>query len=257
MKRTISIFSLLIICTAAFAQTDVDAFRFSRGSVTGTARFTGMSGAFGALGGDFSTLSYNPAGIAIYRSSEFTFTPSIYVGKTSSAFLGQSYDERKYNFNFGNVGLVYTRKLSDSQSPGWKSWNFGIGYNRLANFHNRTSYQGLNTENSIVDHFAGQSSGIDPSNLDPYFEGLAYETYLITPDADNIYFGTFPSGQTLYSAATPKCGEPSAKPFFPSEPITHTGFISAPVSALKVCASLKMQLMRNSIRIRQWTISPV
>ena len=202
MKKTTSLIILAgTLFSAAYAQTDVDAFRFSRGSITGTGRFTGMSGAFGALGGDFTSLSYNPAGIAVYRSSEFTFTPSIYVGKTGSTFLGQSYDESKYNFNFGNVGLIYTKKLNDSNSPGWKSWNFGIGYNRLSNFHNRSYYEGLNTSNSLVDMFAEQAGGHDPSNLDPFFEGLAYETYLIT-DSANDYISTFLHGSDVKQRRT-------------------------------------------------------
>ena len=65
----------------ANAQTDLDAFRYSQYSLTGTARFTSMGGAFTAVGGDFSSLSQNPAGMAIYRRSELTFTPSIYAGK--------------------------------------------------------------------------------------------------------------------------------------------------------------------------------
>ena len=36
----------------------------------GTARFMSMGGAFTALGGDISTLSQNPAGIGVFRTSE-------------------------------------------------------------------------------------------------------------------------------------------------------------------------------------------
>jgi hypothetical protein len=243
MKNTITLLLISASFLSTHAQTDVDAFRYSRLSITGTGRFTGMSGAFGALGGDFTSLSYNPAGIAIYRSSEFLFTPSIYVGKTVSTFLGQEFDERKYNFNFGNVGLVYTRKLSESSSPGWKSWNFGLGYNRLANFHNRNYYEGLNRQNSLVDHFAEQAHGLNPSNLDPFFEGLAYETYLITPDNKSS------------RSAAPSPGAPSVKPYSHSEPTIPTGFISARRLASKVCASWKMPPMKSSIRTPWWIIS--
>ncbi len=185
------------------AQTDIDAFRYSRGSITGTARYTAMSGAFGALGGDFTTLSYNPAGIAIYRSSEFTFTPSIYVGSTSSNFLGQSAKEHKYNFNIGNTGLIYTKKLSeDENSPGWKSWNFGLGYNRLNNFHTRSFYEGRNLSNSLLDNFAENANGITPDNLDPFFESLAYNTYLINHDSSNYYTSVIPNGQEMQRKTT-------------------------------------------------------
>ena len=203
--KTQSLVSILIVFTILDlnAQTDVDAFRYSDGSITGTARYSAMSGAFGALGGDFTTLSYNPAGIAIYRTSEFSFTPSIYAGSNTSNFLGQSNKEIKYNFNIGNTGLIFTRKLSnDENSPGWKSWNFGIGYNRLNNFHNRSFYEGVNPSNSLLDHFAETATGTIPDNLDDYYESLAYNAYLINPDASNNYNGVIPAGQEIQRKTT-------------------------------------------------------
>ena len=37
----------------------------------GTARYMGLSGAFGALGGDMTAVDINPAGLAVYKNSEF------------------------------------------------------------------------------------------------------------------------------------------------------------------------------------------
>lgn len=188
----------LAINVHVFAQTDADALRYSGESITGTARFTAMSGAFGALGGDFTSLSFNPAGIGIYRSSEFTFTPSIYSSSSTSNFLGGSFEERKYNFNFGNIGLIYTHKnTKNEQSPGWKSWNFGIGYNRLANFHSRSFYEGTNLGNSMLDHFAQEANGSEPSFLDPFFEQQAYNDSLINQDGFNNYTSVIPAGNVV------------------------------------------------------------
>ena len=90
MKKIISVALMLFIAASGFSQTDLDAFRYSQSNLSGTSRFTSMGGAFGALGGDFSSLAVNPAGIAIYRKSEITFTPSIFVGSTESTFLGKT-----------------------------------------------------------------------------------------------------------------------------------------------------------------------
>lgn len=198
-KTTLLIsFILIQSITKTIAQTDIDALRYSGSSTTGTARFTAMSGAFGALGGDITGLSYNPAGIAIFRSSEFTFTPSIYSSTTTSHFLGSDFEERKYNFNIGNIGLIYTNKISNNEDkPGWKSWNFGIGYNRLDNFHNRSFYEGINAGNSLLNHFAEQANGKIPDNLDPFFELQAYNTYLINPDVANHYQSAIPAGKEI------------------------------------------------------------
>ena len=129
------------------AQTDIDALRYSQSSLAGTARFVGLGGAFGAVGADFSSLSENPAGIGLYRHSEFTFTPSVYAEQTSSTFLNQTGVDNKFNFNIGNLGLVFSKPLSnDNATDGWKSISFAVGYNRLNNFNTRTSYEGTNKE---------------------------------------------------------------------------------------------------------------
>ena len=52
------------------AQSAIDAYQLSQSDLKGTARFVSMAGAFGALGGDISTLNQNPAGIGVYRSNE-------------------------------------------------------------------------------------------------------------------------------------------------------------------------------------------
>ncbi|MCX6291563.1 MAG: hypothetical protein NT126_07340 [Bacteroidetes bacterium] len=193
MKNTIKIILALLISIPfiSFAQTDIDALRYSQTSVAGTARFISMAGAFGALGGDFSTLSQNPAGIAIYRKSEFSFSPSFYVAKTKSDFQDNIRTSNKYNFNFGNIGLVYTQKLTnDDSSPGWKNWNFGIGYNRINNFHTQSFYEGVNSQNSLLDYFlekANANGGISPDNLDPFGEQLAFNTWLIDTNSTMPY----------------------------------------------------------------------
>src|SRR5690554_22480 len=78
MKRfTYILFSLSLLAGPLYAQGEVDAARFSREDLHGTARAMSMGGAFGALGGDQTGVSINPAGIAVYRSSEVVGTLNI------------------------------------------------------------------------------------------------------------------------------------------------------------------------------------
>ena len=65
MKRIFIFITLSALVLNLNAQNEVDALRYSRLSVVGTARYSGLGGAFGALGADFSTLSVNPAGIGL------------------------------------------------------------------------------------------------------------------------------------------------------------------------------------------------
>ena len=52
----------LLSSGVVFAQGELDAYRYSQTELNGTARYLGMGGAFGALGGDISSMSSNPAG---------------------------------------------------------------------------------------------------------------------------------------------------------------------------------------------------
>ena len=67
MKKSALIALLATLPIGAMAQTGFDAYQLSRNDLRGTARFMSMGGAFGALGGDLSTLGQNPGGIGIYR----------------------------------------------------------------------------------------------------------------------------------------------------------------------------------------------
>src|SRR5690606_8909066 len=105
--------ALLTGCCAGFfnmnAQDETDALRYSFLMPQGTARSMGFGSALGSVGGDFSSLSVNPAGIGVYRRSEFMFTPSFHFGNVEGTYLNNVEDRSKTAFNFSNLGLVLTR----------------------------------------------------------------------------------------------------------------------------------------------------
>ena len=89
MKKVICLCAsaLLLGSGSMFAQGEMDAYKFSQYDLNGTARYLSMGGAFGALGGDISAMRTNPAGLAIYRSSEIVTTVSLCA---SALLLGLS-----------------------------------------------------------------------------------------------------------------------------------------------------------------------
>jgi len=127
MKKQIILVAIgLFFTITSIAQNDIDAMRYSQITFGGTARFASMAGSMGALGGDFSTLSFNPAGIAVYRKSELSITPSFFTQSTSSTYNDDNSTDRKLNFNLGNIGLVATKIFDEKNSnTGWQSINFG------------------------------------------------------------------------------------------------------------------------------------
>ncbi len=195
MKRY-SLFLILFVFTvlSVRGQNQVDALRYSMLDGTGTARFTGMGGAFSSLGGDFSSISVNPAGLGVYRSSEFTFTPSIVYTGMDAKYLSNTESDFNYNVNMGNIGYVGT-VLIDEDDYALKSLSFGFGYNNLNNFNEVIEIEGENTVNSMTDHFASRANGLESSGFDQFYLGPAWETYLFDPvlGEENAYVSMYDS----------------------------------------------------------------
>jgi hypothetical protein len=181
MKKIIFSLGLVLTFSVVFSQSHTDALRYSQHIIGGTARYTAMGGAFGALGGDFSTLSHNPAGLAVYRSSEITFTPEFHLDNTNSRYFGKEVSESKFSLNLNNLGYVTAYKNSGIL----KYVNFGVGYNKIANFSKSYLINGNNPYSTYSDYMAEQAN---VHGLDAFGSGLFYEGFAIDDkDADHYY----------------------------------------------------------------------
>ncbi len=180
MKKIAFIVLLALAFSNLEAQNDIDALRYSTIEFGGTARYNSMAGAYGALGGDFSTLSSNPAGIGVFKKSDFSITPSLYFSETNTNYNGtQGYDD-KYNFNLGNAGVIIVMPPDGKSFNSFlKNYQFGIGVNRVNNFNSRTIIQGNNDENSISTYFADQAYGISSDEIEQDYDG--YYSYDLNP----------------------------------------------------------------------------
>lgn len=187
MKRVIFVFAVLLLTQIQiFAQNDVDALRYSSLVFGGSARYVGLAGAFGAVGADFSTLSSNPAGLGLYKTSEFLISPSLYIGKTTSEYNGMNADDMKYNFNLGNIGIILAGPAGPAaKNAGWQNFQFGIGLNRTNNFNNRMLVEGNNYSSSILDTWKQYANGNIADNLNSFDTRLAYDTWLLDIDSLN------------------------------------------------------------------------
>jgi len=174
MKKIFIIAFIIAIANSLVAQTIEDALNLSQNTYTSTARSAAVGGAFGALGGDMSVLSSNPAGIALYRSSEFIFTPNFEFNKNKSTDLSSS----KYSFNFSNIGYIGT-SIPRVSNNGWQNFNFGIAYNKLKGFNRNSTTGILDSQSSQLDVFTAKAQGKDDIRLDNFYEGLAWDTQII------------------------------------------------------------------------------
>ncbi|MEO6039320.1 MAG: hypothetical protein ABIQ93_12985, partial [Saprospiraceae bacterium] len=176
MKRSFLPLLFLLAAVPVFAQLAGDVLRYSYLQPGGTARYLGVGGAFGALGADYSSLSNNPAGLAMFRSNELVFTPSLKFSKTEAGLPGNPrLEDTKSNFGFDNFGFVFH---TTPRSAKWKTFNFGIGLNRLNNFHQSIYYEGSANGTIMNNLFADAgdvlNSGGTVDDLDPFGSQLAY-----------------------------------------------------------------------------------
>ncbi|MDP4281321.1 MAG: hypothetical protein Q8867_04150 [Bacteroidota bacterium] len=189
MKRLTIIFIAGILSLTAFSQNATDALRYSRILYGGTARFQGMAGAMSAVGGDFSVIATNPAGLGLFKSMEMTISPEFWVGNTNSTFNGTTGTDNKVNCNLGNFGVVFSMQPAKVKTGGFQNFNFAIGVNRQNDFNTRYFIKGQNNSSSLLSMYSGflnGISGITPSEINdnyPFDAALAYNSGLIYYDS--------------------------------------------------------------------------
>lgn len=206
MKKIYFLAASMAIPFMADAQSAIDGFRFSQPDMKGTARYMGMGGAFGALGGDLSSISTNPAGIGVYRRNEIGITMDIDMQSATSDAQGFKNTQNQTKVLLNNVGGVSTWNLMNSVMP---NINIGFTYNRAASFN--AHYVGSIPElsNSLTNYIEGVSNNegvtvgdvttqfdkdgyvtFDPYNPNdggyaaPWLSILGYDSYFITPTGD-------------------------------------------------------------------------
>ena len=70
MKKIYFVAAMAVATLPAVAQETYQDTKLVENELNGTARYVGMGGAMEALGADLSTMSTNPAGIGLFRSSQ-------------------------------------------------------------------------------------------------------------------------------------------------------------------------------------------
>lgn len=191
MKKLIKLFTLMLLVPVTMQAQDLaDALRYSNLQVQGTARAGAMGNAFGALGGDFTSVSINPAGLGIYRAGELTFTPTFGQIDVESTYLGNVMSDNLYKFSLNNLSYVAAIQTQDRSESGLVNFNVGIGYNRLKDFNSEMIAGAGSVNGSFLDYAASYANefGFDPDGQNSYtsefYEQLAWDTDLLLREDD-------------------------------------------------------------------------
>ncbi len=201
--------ALGLLCTNAgqlFGQNELDAYRLMSPTTIGTARALGMAGAFSAVGADFTATSLNPAGLALYRRSEFMFTPAVRLNTNTSTYLDQTEANTYGKFGFSNVGYVYADRVATwdretrtrvESEKGFRSYGFSLGFNQIGQYGRNTKVTAYNTRSSISEYFASLANGTASAAVEQEdsYAGQAWWAYLIdTSGSDVNYVGAADGG---------------------------------------------------------------
>lgn len=170
------------------AQTASEGLLFAQDDIVGTARFNALGGAFTSLGGDWSGVVQNPAGLGVYRTSEFSISPAIHANTTRTEYNGNSTLDGKTNFNFGNLAFVGVQEINDRNK--WRSYSFGFGLNRRATYHEHFTANTTGIRNTYISSIANVLNeenvpwpAVNDFEVYPDDAGLAWWTYLLDFDS--------------------------------------------------------------------------
>lgn len=210
MYRLRRLIVFFFISQLTVSQTINDVNYFLGSELNGTARYNSMAGAFGALGGDLTSISINPAGSSVFLYSEIGGTLTQNTKVVESNYFGNLVSKTGNNQKFDQVGAVFVFNNSDIESP-WTRVSVGINSHRVSKFDQNSRVKGFNST-GVDNYFLYFADGLTFENL-PLYEGetisevyrilgeengfdaqqafLGYQTYLINPFS-------FDDGETRY-----------------------------------------------------------
>lgn len=167
MKYKILGIASAFLCTLSlYSQTSYEAVKFSQTELNGTARFVGMGGAMGALGGDISTIATNPAGLGLFRRADVMVTAGFDEKRVEMGGISESKTRARLN----NVGFVIPFHLEDAGAL--KFINIGFNYQRRNSF-----YKDMTLDGMIL------SNGVSQMNQMRSQAQKVYEVERVNPDA--------------------------------------------------------------------------
>ncbi|MDR0227707.1 MAG: outer membrane protein transport protein [Flavobacteriaceae bacterium] len=147
---------LAAICLSTLAQAQQiapsDIMRYNESDMNGTARFRGMSGAFGALGGDLSALKINPAGSAIFNYNTAAFSLSYNHKNNKTNYLGSTGKENYSGIDLGQMGAAFVFN-SNNKDAVVRKFTIGLNYENTKSLRNDTYFQGYNSNANLGDYF--------------------------------------------------------------------------------------------------------
>lgn len=183
MKRIIASLAVLFILPSAYCQDATDALRYSyMTGQGGTARNQALGGAGVSLGGEFTNLFINPAGLGYFKTGDIVISPAYRYNSNESKYLTNMAAAQSSKMTIGTSGILFSNPRNYGKV---RSVTVGLGVNRLADFNNSIEYRGVNNSSSYSEKFLEElinNQVTDPNSAAqdyPFGTSMAFNTYLI------------------------------------------------------------------------------
>jgi long-subunit fatty acid transport protein len=135
---------ILLLCSFTISAQSLSytdqAVLFSTENTLGTARYMGLSGAFGALGNDMTAVDVNPAGLAVYNNGEFSTTLTYRDTDINSTFYGNTIYNNDDYFRFAQIGGL--NSWDSFGNPDIYKFAFGFNYSVVNHYNNNYVVRG-------------------------------------------------------------------------------------------------------------------
>lgn len=217
MKK-ITLTCLFLVSFFTYGQEIQDALRYSQDNLNGTARFNAMAGAFGALGGDLSAITINPAGSSVFNNNQIGFSLNNNNLNNKSNYFGTQNRERENSLDLNQLSGVFVFHTQNNSK--WKKFALALTYENENNLNNTIFSSGVNPTTSIDRYFLNFANGIPLGTLTNSSYGslsyaqqqafLGYEGFVISPENSS-------SSTTSYISEVPAGGNYFQENFVASE----------------------------------------
>ena len=209
-RKTFALLVSAMLCLPLWlhAQEMDDLLRYSQETPASTARSLSMGNATGAIGGDLGTLSNNPAGLGMYRSSDIGIAGGLGMQYTRTDYLGMRNATANFNASLNSLGMVLSFHASPEKQEGLLALNFGIAYNQLNNFSGRLSANAHNPTSSFSDRLAqvANQRGLLPNDLLAKDAYSRQNWYLVTGFGSYIFNDSLDASRRFVQFLSPLRG---------------------------------------------------
>lgn len=161
MKKKSLIFGMLCAFLSGsiiYAQNLNEVVRYSTETLNGTARYQASGGAFGALGGDLSAISNNPAGSTVFAFNEASVTANLQGFENDATFYGNLESDQKNSFKIDQIGFVLV--LKNPSASKWDKLAFGFNTQLVNNFNKQVYFEGTNINRGLQTYFLAHATGV-------------------------------------------------------------------------------------------------